>query len=63
MVPRMNHPLHIVLTLLTGGLWLPVYGYVAWRNGKRRDLYERGHQAGRLDTVAPVTRTTPEARP
>lgn len=31
-----NHPLHIILSLLTGGLWLFVYLWIVLRNPPRR---------------------------
>lgn len=32
--PKVNHLLHVLLVLFTGGLWLPVYAYQVWKAGK-----------------------------
>ena len=31
-----NHVLHLLLSVLTCGLWLPVWFVIAWRNGEAR---------------------------
>ena len=31
-----NHILHLLLSLVTCGLWLPVWFVIAWRNGEAR---------------------------
>ena len=44
-----NHKLHAVLTLLTGGLWLPVWAGMSTFGGQRRMLVrvdERGNLHG-----------------
>lgn len=32
--PKVNHLLHLLLVLFTGGFWLPVYIYVVYKAGK-----------------------------
>lgn len=40
--PRpVNHPLHIGLCIVTGGLWLIVYGFVLIQNGRQTASYRR----------------------
>lgn len=29
---KVNHPLHIILSVLTGGIWLIVYAFIVWKN-------------------------------
>ena len=31
-----NHVLHLLLTVLTFGLWAPVWAFIAWRNATQR---------------------------
>lgn len=33
---RTNHVLHLLLTVLTFGLWAPVWAFIAWQNASRR---------------------------
>ena len=33
---RTNHVLHLLLTVLTFGLWAPVWALVAWQHGRTR---------------------------
>lgn len=51
MIPRTNHVLHIVLSILTGGLWLPFYALAAHRTAKRRRWVDAGRMSERYDTV------------
>lgn len=37
---RVNHILHAILSLITGGLWLPVWAVLALREGRRRRIYD-----------------------
>jgi hypothetical protein len=46
MPSSVNHPLHIVLCLLSGGLWLFVYAFILWEDDKQR----KHHQAVILQT-------------
>lgn len=32
--PKVNHILHIIVSIATGGFWLPVYGYLVWKASK-----------------------------
>lgn len=34
-----NHALHLVLTVFTGGMWVPVWAFIAVRN-KQRPVYQ-----------------------
>lgn len=36
-----NHLLHIGLTILTAGLWLPVYGFLLFNSGLQLRSYRR----------------------
>jgi len=33
---RVNHVLHLLISVFTLGLWLPVWGYIALRGGPKR---------------------------
>jgi hypothetical protein len=34
---KTNHILHGLLSLVSGGLWLPIWLFVAWNNSRRRN--------------------------
>lgn len=38
---KTNHLLHLVLSILTGGLWLPVWFILSILNSLKRSHYER----------------------
>jgi hypothetical protein len=46
-----NHVLHLLLSVVTCGLWLPVWAIIGWRNSERRDrrayLQRQAHQLPR----------------
>ena len=38
---KTNHILHIILTVLTYGVWMPVWIIIAYNNAKKRDVLEK----------------------
>ena len=36
-----NHVLHLLVTIVTCGLWAPVWLFIAWRNTENREKYRR----------------------
>ena len=45
--PPTNHVLHLLLTLLTCGLWAPMWILIAWSNDSARSAAIGRSQAGR----------------
>jgi len=40
---RTSHGFHLVMTIVTAGLWAPVWFFVAWSNKKQREQAAAGN--------------------